>query len=135
MGRAGATTVRGRTNPNQERAGRPQHSDPLSGRGGSASKTHVQAILGGRSIRAVPRELARRCEQRQVHPASQRFGAHSYSAWKGQEGLPDRTGDKNQALYFQKHTATETFAAGVAVMLLDSFEGDDDEEEVPEEDS
>jgi hypothetical protein len=51
-----------------------------------------------------------------LHPSG--FGEHSYSAWKGQEGLPDSTGGKNQALYFQKMTSTTTVAAGVAV-----FEG------------
>jgi hypothetical protein len=48
-----------------------------------------------------------------LHPSG--FGEHSYSAWKGQEGLADRTGGGNHALYFQKMTATTTFAAGVAV--------------------
>jgi hypothetical protein len=51
-----------------------------------------------------------------LHPSG--FGEHSYSAWKGQAGLPDSTGGKNQALYFQKMTTTPTVAAGVAV-----FEG------------
>jgi hypothetical protein len=54
-----------------------------------------------------------------LHPSG--FGEHSYSAWKGQEGLPDSTGTKNQALYFQKNTLTTTFAAGVAVFK--GFEG------------
>ena len=54
-----------------------------------------------------------------LHPSG--FGEHSYSAWKGQEGLPDSTGGKNQALYFQKDTPTPTFAAGVAVFK--GFEG------------
>ena len=48
-----------------------------------------------------------------LHPNG--FGEHSYSAWKGGEGLPDSTGEKNQALYFQKNTSTATMAAGVAV--------------------
>ena len=48
-----------------------------------------------------------------LHPSG--FGEHSYAAWKGDQGLEDRTGNKDQALYLQKHTATETFAAGVAV--------------------
>jgi len=48
-----------------------------------------------------------------LHPSG--FGEHSYSAWKGGEGLADSTGSKNQALYFQKMTSTTTFAAGVAV--------------------
>src|SRR5438477_1579082 len=54
-----------------------------------------------------------------LHPSG--FGEHSYSAWKGQQGLPDRTGNQNQALYFQKMTSTATFAAGVAV--IKGFEG------------
>jgi hypothetical protein len=48
-----------------------------------------------------------------LHPSG--FGPHSYSAWKADEGLDDSTGAKEQALYFQKNTATTTFAAGVAV--------------------
>src|SRR5688500_13748910 len=48
-----------------------------------------------------------------LHPSG--FGEHSYASWKGGEGLPDSTGSKDQALYFQKDTATATFAAGVAV--------------------
>jgi len=48
-----------------------------------------------------------------LHPSG--FGEHSYSAWKGGEGLPDSTGTKDQALYFQKMTSTTTVAAGVAV--------------------
>jgi len=48
-----------------------------------------------------------------LHPSG--FGEHSYAAWKGQEGLPDSTGNKDQFLYFQKETSTTTFAAGVAV--------------------
>jgi hypothetical protein len=54
-----------------------------------------------------------------LHPSG--FGEHSYSSWKGGEGLPDNTGNKDQALYFQKMTATTTFAAGVAVFK--GFEG------------
>jgi hypothetical protein len=48
-----------------------------------------------------------------LHPSG--FGQHSYSAWKAKEGLADRTGNGNHSLYFQKMTATTTFAAGVAV--------------------
>ena len=54
-----------------------------------------------------------------LHPSG--FGEHSYSAWKGQQGLEGSTGNKNQALYFQKDTPTPTFAAGVAVFK--GFEG------------
>lgn len=56
-----------------------------------------------------------------LHPNG--FGEHSYSSWKGQQGLPDLTGTSNQALYFQKMTTTATFAAGVAV--IEGFEGMD----------
>jgi hypothetical protein len=49
-----------------------------------------------------------------LHPNG--FGEHSYAAWKAQEGLSDSSGNKNQALYLQKMTATTTFAAGVAVI-------------------
>lgn len=55
-----------------------------------------------------------------LHPNG--FGEHSYSAWRGSEGLPDSTGSKEQALYFQKFTTTPTFAAGVAVFK--GFEGE-----------
>jgi hypothetical protein len=54
-----------------------------------------------------------------LHPSG--FGEHSYSAWKGQEGLPDSTGGKDQALYFQKMTSTANFVSGVAVFK--GFEG------------
>ena len=47
-----------------------------------------------------------------LHPDG--FGEHSYAAWKAQVGLTDTIGGKNQALYFQKMTATTAFAAGVA---------------------
>jgi len=51
-----------------------------------------------------------------LHPAG--FGENSRANWKAQQGLPDSTptGNPNQALYFQKMTATTTFAAGVAVV-------------------
>jgi len=48
-----------------------------------------------------------------LHPSG--FGEHSYAAWKANEGLPDSTGNQDQALYFQKMTSTASFAAGVAV--------------------
>ena len=48
-----------------------------------------------------------------LHPSG--FGQKSYSAWKAQEGLADRNGNGNQALYFQKNVPTPTVAAGVAV--------------------
>jgi hypothetical protein len=56
-----------------------------------------------------------------LHPSG--FGEHSYASWKGGEGLADSTGARNQALYFQKMTATTTVAAGVAVFR--GFEGTD----------
>lgn len=48
-----------------------------------------------------------------LHPSG--FGPQSYAAWKGQEGLPDRTGSGNHSLYFQKMVPTATEAAGVAI--------------------
>jgi hypothetical protein len=51
------------------------------------------------------------------------FGEHTYSAWKGDEGLPDSTGNKDEALYFQKETSTVTGTAAVA--LFKGFEGMD----------
>ena len=54
-----------------------------------------------------------------LHPSG--FGEHSYSAWKAHQGLPDSTGNQDQALYFQKMTSTATVAAGVAV--IKGFEG------------
>jgi len=47
-----------------------------------------------------------------IHPNG--FGQDSYAAWKAHEGLPDSRGNADMALYFQKMTTTETFAAGVA---------------------
>lgn len=47
-----------------------------------------------------------------LHPDG--FGEHSYAAWKAHEGEQDARGNADQALYFQKFTATETNAAGVA---------------------
>lgn len=49
-----------------------------------------------------------------LHPSG--FGPHSYAAWKAQQGETDSTGGADQALYFQKMTATTTNAAGVAVV-------------------
>jgi len=48
----------------------------------------------------------------QLHPDG--FGEKSYAAWKAHEGIQDGSGNADEALYFQKMTATETFAAGVA---------------------
>lgn len=47
-----------------------------------------------------------------LHPDG--FGEKSLAAWRAHEGLPDSRGNADQALYFQKFTATETVAAGVA---------------------
>ena len=54
-----------------------------------------------------------------LHPSG--FGEHSYAAWKAKEGLPDSRGNGHHALYFQKMTATATFAAAVAI--IDGVEG------------
>ena len=56
--------------------------------------------------------LAQAASGLKLHPNG--FGQKSYAAWKAQEGLPDSNGNANHALYFQKMTATETFAAGIA---------------------
>src|SRR5712671_3278166 len=47
-----------------------------------------------------------------LHPNG--FGENSYAAWKANEGEQDSRGNADQALYFQKFTATETVAAGEA---------------------
>lgn len=49
-----------------------------------------------------------------LHPRG--FGEKSLTAWRAKEGLPDSRGTANQALYFQKFTATSTYAAGVALI-------------------
>ena len=49
-----------------------------------------------------------------LHPSG--FGEHSYAAWKAQQGQAESRVSANQALYFQKMTATATVAAGVAVI-------------------
>jgi len=54
-----------------------------------------------------------------LHPSG--FGAHSYAAWKAQQGQIDSRGNADQALYFQKMTVTATVAAGIAV--IDGLEG------------
>jgi hypothetical protein len=74
----------------------------------------VAALVAGALALMVPVPAA--AAGIKLHPSG--FGEHSYSAWKGQEGEADFTGNNNQALYFQKMTSTVTFAAGVAV-----FEG------------
>lgn len=47
-----------------------------------------------------------------LHPSG--FGEHSFAAWRAHEGQQDSRGNADMALYFQKFTATETFAAAVA---------------------
>ena len=47
-----------------------------------------------------------------LHPNG--FGEKSYAAWKAQQGQSDTRGNARHALYFQKMTATSTFAAGIA---------------------
>ncbi len=54
-----------------------------------------------------------------LHPRG--FGEHSLAAWRANEGLPDERGKADHALYMQKFTTTETFAAAVAV--IDGLEG------------
>jgi hypothetical protein len=49
-----------------------------------------------------------------LHPSG--FGEKSYAAWKAKEGQPDSQGNGDHSLYFQKFTATATFAAGVAII-------------------
>jgi hypothetical protein len=48
-----------------------------------------------------------------LHPSG--FGEHSFATWKTDQGLHDVAGNRDQALYLQKHTATEAFAAGVVI--------------------
>jgi len=72
--------------------------------------TLIAGIVALATIFATPASGA---SGMKLHPSG--FGAHSYASWKADEGLQDSTGNKDQALYFQKQTATETFAAGIAV--------------------
>lgn len=44
-------------------------------------------------------------------------GAHSYASWKGQEGLPDSTGDANQGFYLEHGDAAADGAAGIVTGL------------------
>jgi hypothetical protein len=44
-------------------------------------------------------------------------GAHAYASWKGQEGLPDSTGEANQAFYLEHGDASASGAAGVVTGL------------------
>ncbi len=63
---------------------------------------------------SVPAGASTSSDGLKLHPDG--FGQASYAAWKAHEGLPDSQGSADQALYFQKMTATETFAAGVATI-------------------
>lgn len=54
-----------------------------------------------------------------LHPSG--FGQHARASWKAQEGLPDSSGNANQALYLQKFVPTATFSAAVA--LIEGLEG------------
>jgi hypothetical protein len=49
-----------------------------------------------------------------LHPNG--FGPHAYAAWKAKQGQEDSEGEGDHSLYFQKLTATETVAAGIAVI-------------------
>jgi hypothetical protein len=44
-------------------------------------------------------------------------GAHSYASWKGQEGLPDSTGDANQGFYLEHGAPDADGAAGIVTGL------------------
>jgi hypothetical protein len=54
-----------------------------------------------------------------LHPSG--FGEKSRANWKAGAGLPDSTGNANQALYMQKMVTTPTNAAGV--VLIKGLEG------------
>jgi hypothetical protein len=79
----------------------------------------VRILLVAASVLALTAMPVSAGSTPKLHPSG--FGEHSYAAWKAHEGLDDSTGQKDQALYFQKMTSTPTFAAGVAV--FDGFSG------------
>ena len=54
-----------------------------------------------------------------LHPGG--LGEQSFAKWEAHEGEPDSKGNADQALYFQKFTATATFAAAFAV--IDGLQG------------
>jgi len=54
-----------------------------------------------------------------LHPGG--LGEQSFAKWEPQQGEPDSKGSADQALYFQKMTATATFAAAFAV--IDGLQG------------
>src|SRR6266704_6605138 len=54
-----------------------------------------------------------------LHPGG--LGEQSFAKWEAHEGEPDSKGNADQALYFQKLTATATFAAAFAV--IDGLQG------------
>jgi hypothetical protein len=76
----------------------------------AACADNVSAPLAKAPVAAVAGSSAK--SGLTLHPDG--FGQKSLAAWRAQEGLSDTRGNANQALYFQKFTATETFAAGVA---------------------
>ena len=74
----------------------------------------IVAAASAAALAIAPAWGAGSASDLKLHPNG--FGPHSYSSWKAQQGEPDSTGGANQALYFQKMTATTTNAAGVAVV-------------------
>ncbi len=79
-----------------------------------ADQTILTPRARSTSAVSVPAGSATTSDGLKLHPDG--FGQASYAAWKAHEGLPDDQGNADQALYFQKMTATETFAAGVATI-------------------
>jgi hypothetical protein len=76
----------------------------------AACADNVSAPLAKAPVAAVAGSSAK--SGLTLHPDG--FGQKSLAAWRAQEGLSDTRGNANQALYFQKFTATTTFAAGIA---------------------
>jgi hypothetical protein len=74
--------------------------------------------MTGPAVQAAPESVgasnASTSSGLRLHPDG--FGPDSYAAWNAHEGLPDSHGNSDQALYFQKMTATETNAAAVATI-------------------
>jgi hypothetical protein len=105
--------------PNRRGCGKP--TPPVQARGGTMTRQRGLWAMSLLFICLLSLTAAADAQHPVLHPNG--FGVHSYAAWKAQQGLPDSSGAKNQALYFQKDTVTATFAAGVAV--IDGFEGQD----------
>ncbi|MEO8909998.1 MAG: hypothetical protein ABI408_07195 [Gemmatimonadaceae bacterium] len=78
----------------------------------TACADRTVSSVSGPSPTSSALAAARSGDNLTLHPDG--FGPDSYAAWKAHEGLPDRRGNADQALYFQKMTATSTNAAGVA---------------------